>query len=71
MQSEILRSISVLDCKYIIQGDHKSLCAPDDYSTALLLTLQRGGFKNPVHTVMWEGFSTGYLNLELNCAGVY
>ena len=35
------------------------------------LTLQRGGFKNPVHTVMWEGFSTGYLNLELNCAGVY
>ena len=20
---------------------------------------------------MWEGFSTGYLNFELNCAGVY
>jgi hypothetical protein len=35
------------------------------------LTLQRGGFKNPVHTVMWEGFSTGHLNFELNCAGVY
>jgi len=38
---------------------------------ANILTLQRGGFKNPVHTVMWEGFSAGYLNLELNCAGVY
>ena len=20
---------------------------------------------------MWEGFSTGYLNFELNCSGVY
>jgi hypothetical protein len=20
---------------------------------------------------MWEGFSTGYLNFDLNCAGVY
>jgi hypothetical protein len=35
------------------------------------LTLQCGGFKNPVHTVMWEGFSMGYSNFELNCAGVY
>jgi hypothetical protein len=37
----------------------------------LLLTLQHGGFKHPVRTVMWEGFSTGHLNFELNRAGVY
>jgi len=36
-----------------------------------LLTLQRGGISNPVHTVMWEGSSTGYLNFELNCARVH
>jgi hypothetical protein len=35
------------------------------------LTLQHGGIQTPVHTVMWEGFSTGHLNFELNCAGVY
>jgi len=35
------------------------------------LTLQRGGIENPVSTVMWECFSMGYLNFELNCAGVY
>ena len=26
-----------------------------------------GAFKPPVHTVMWEGFFTGYLNYGLNC----
>jgi hypothetical protein len=35
------------------------------------LTLQCGGFKHPVHTVVWEGFSSGHLNFELNCAGVF
>lgn len=35
------------------------------------LTRKHGGIKTPVHTVMWEGFSTGYFNFELNCAGVY
>jgi hypothetical protein len=40
-------------------------------SSPMALTLQRGGFKHPVHTVVWEGFSSGHLNFELNCAGVY
>jgi hypothetical protein len=34
----------------------------------MLLTLQRGGFKHPVHTVVWEGFFSGYLNLERRAA---
>ena len=42
----------------------------EDHDTAFL-TLQRGGIETPVHTVMWEGFFTGYLNYGLNCAGVY
>jgi hypothetical protein len=32
------------------------------------LTLQRGGFKHPVHTVVWEGFSSGHLNFERSAA---
>jgi hypothetical protein len=32
------------------------------------LTLQRGGYKHPVHTVVWEGFSSGHLNFELSAA---
>jgi hypothetical protein len=44
---------------------------PWDIAQHIVLTLQHGGFKHPVRTVMREGFSTGHLNFELNCAGVY
>ena len=54
-----------MTAKSVISSNNSSV------ESIFILTLQRGGFKNPVHTVMWEGFSTGYLNLELNCAGVY
>jgi hypothetical protein len=37
-------------------------------SIMLYLTLQRGGFKHPVHTVVWEGFSSGHLNFERSAA---
>jgi hypothetical protein len=45
------------------------LCFQQGDATAHIahkLTLQRGGFKHPVHTVVWEGFSSGHLNFELN-----
>jgi hypothetical protein len=55
-------------CVYVYIFRHTDVCPCNMQESYYSLTLQRGGFKHPVHTVVWEGFSSGHLNLERSAA---